>query len=48
VRKGEEMGYFEHGSTIVMLLPRGGRFAEGIETGIRLRAGQALFVRNVQ
>ena len=45
VRKGQEMGYFEHGSTIVLLLPRGFRFANGIETGTRIRAGQALFVR---
>jgi phosphatidylserine decarboxylase len=45
VRKGEEMGYFEHGSTIVMLLPKGFRFADGIETDVRIRAGQALFVR---
>ena len=45
VRKGEEMGYFEHGSTIVVLLPKGFRFAEGIETDVRVRAGQALFVR---
>jgi phosphatidylserine decarboxylase len=42
VRKGEEMGYFEHGSTIVMLLPRGFRFADGVETGTRIRAGEAL------
>ena len=45
VRKGEEMGYFEHGSTIVMLLPKGFRFVEGIETGVRIRAGQALMLR---
>lgn len=45
VCKGAEMGYFEHGSTIVMLLPKGFRFADGIETGARIRAGQALFVR---
>ena len=48
VSKGEEMGYFEHGSTIVMLLPKGFVFAEGIETGVRIRAGQALFVRASQ
>jgi len=48
IRKGEEMGYFEHGSTIVMLLPKGFVFAEGIETGVRIRAGQALFVRASQ
>lgn len=45
VRKGEEMGYFEHGSTIVMLLPKGFRFADGIEADARIRAGEALFVR---
>jgi phosphatidylserine decarboxylase len=46
VRKGEEMGYFEHGSTIVMLLPPGFSVADGVETGMRLRAGQPLFVRS--
>lgn len=45
VAKGEEMGWFEHGSTIVMLAPPGFGLAEGIETGVRIRAGQALFVR---
>ena len=45
VRKGEEMGYFEHGSTIVMLLPKGYDLAQRIETGTRLRAGQPLLVR---
>ena len=48
IRKGEEMGYFEHGSTIVMLLPKGFRFADGVEPGVRIRAGQALFVRALQ
>jgi hypothetical protein len=28
-----------------MLLPKGFRFADGIETGKRIRAGEALFVR---
>jgi phosphatidylserine decarboxylase len=45
VRKGEDMGWFEHGSTIVMLVPPGFVLAPGIETGQRLRAGQALFMR---
>jgi phosphatidylserine decarboxylase len=45
VRKGEDMGWFEHGSTIVMLVPPGFAFADGIETGARLRAGEALFMR---
>jgi len=43
--KGDEMGYFEHGSTIVLLLPKGFRLAHGIETGAWIRAGQALLVR---
>jgi phosphatidylserine decarboxylase len=45
IRRGEEMGYFEHGSTIVMLLPKGFRLAGGIEMGSRIRAGQALLIR---
>ena len=45
VGKGEEMGYFEHGSTIVVLLPMGFRLADGIEIGARIRAGQSLFLR---
>jgi len=45
IRKGEDMGYFEHGSTIVMLLPRAFTLAAGIETGARIRAGQALFMK---
>jgi phosphatidylserine decarboxylase len=40
--KGEEMGWFEHGSTIIVFAPRGFALCEGIETGARLRAGQAL------
>lgn len=48
MRKGEEMGYFEHGSTIVMLMPPGFRFADGIETGARIRAGRSLFVRTAE
>jgi phosphatidylserine decarboxylase len=45
--KGEEMGWFEHGSTIVMLAPPGFALAKGIETGTRIRAGQALLVGHV-
>jgi phosphatidylserine decarboxylase len=46
ISKGDEMGYFEHGSTIVMLLPKGFALADGVDTGTRLRAGQPLFVRS--
>ncbi len=40
--KGQEMGWFEHGSTIIVFAPAGFRLAEGIAPGARLRAGQAL------
>ena len=42
VRKGEEMGWFEHGSTIIVFAPAGFGLAAGIETGQRIRMGQAL------
>ncbi|SCK21801.1 phosphatidylserine decarboxylase [Variovorax sp. HW608] len=41
-RKGQEMGWFEHGSTIIVFAPRGFALAEGIESGTRIRMGQAL------
>jgi len=41
-RKGEEMGWFEHGSTIIMLAPRGGMLCETVQTGTTLRMGEAL------
>lgn len=40
--KGEEMGWFEHGSTIIVFAPDGFEFCEGIEEGISIRAGQPL------
>ncbi|MFT7776934.1 archaetidylserine decarboxylase [Roseateles sp.] len=40
--KGQEMGWFEHGSTIIVFVPRGFELAEGIAPGVRVRAGQAL------
>ena len=46
--KGEEMGWFEHGSTIIVLAPPGLELAEGIASGCRLRAGQALLRRPLQ
>jgi phosphatidylserine decarboxylase len=42
LRKGEEMGWFEHGSTILLFAPPGFALAEGIATGHRIRMGQAL------
>jgi len=40
--KGEEMGWFEHGSTIVVLAPARCRPA-GLEEGMRIRMGKSLF-----
>ena len=40
--KGEEMGWFEHGSTIIVFVPAGFELCAGISTGQRLRMGQAL------
>jgi phosphatidylserine decarboxylase len=42
LNKGQEMGWFEHGSTIIVFAPPGFRLLEGIASGSRLRAGQAL------
>jgi phosphatidylserine decarboxylase len=40
--KGEEMGWFEHGSTIIVLAPPGFNLTQEIADGARIRAGQAL------
>jgi phosphatidylserine decarboxylase len=45
VAKGDELGHFEHGSTILVFAPRGFRLAEGIGPGTRLRMGQPLMRR---
>jgi phosphatidylserine decarboxylase len=45
LEKGDEIGYFEHGSTIVMLTTRGFRFVDTIETGRTIRMGQPLLRR---
>lgn len=46
LKKGEEMGWFEHGSTIIVFVPRTWHLAPGIESGARIRAGQALLCRS--
>ncbi|TNF58791.1 MAG: phosphatidylserine decarboxylase [Burkholderiales bacterium] len=40
--RGQEMGWFEHGSTIVVLAPAGFSLAPGVVSGRVLRMGQAL------
>ena len=43
VSRGEEMGWFEHGSTIIVLLPAQAALTPQVRTGERIRMGQALF-----
>ena len=45
VTRGEELGWFEHGSTIIVFTPPGFALAPGIATGQRIRMGQALLRR---
>ncbi len=40
--KGQEMGWFEHGSTIIVFAPKGFALCEGIAEGAPVRMGQAL------
>lgn len=40
--KGDEMGWFEHGSTILVFAPAGFRLCDGIDAGQRIRQGQRL------
>jgi phosphatidylserine decarboxylase len=42
LRKGQEMGWFEHGSTIIVFAPRGFSFCSDIRDGVRIRMGQPL------
>ncbi|MFO1319029.1 MAG: archaetidylserine decarboxylase [Burkholderiales bacterium] len=43
--KGDEMGWFEHGSTIIVFAEPGVVLCEGIREGERIRMGQALLRR---
>ncbi len=40
--KGQEMGWFQHGSTIVVLAPPGLRLVSHLDTGSQVKMGQAL------
>ena len=42
VRKGEELGWFEHGSTIIVLTPNRFEFCNNVREGARILAGQPL------
>lgn len=40
--KGEEMGYFQHGSTIILFTTANYQFCDGIQTGTAIKMGQPL------
>ena len=42
LHKGQEMGWFQHGSTIIVFAPKGFSLCEGIRTGAVVRTGQPL------
>jgi phosphatidylserine decarboxylase len=42
VAKGEEMGWFQHGSTIIVFAPAGFTLHESVQPGARVRMGQPL------
>jgi phosphatidylserine decarboxylase len=41
-RKGEEMGWFQHGSTIIVFAPDGFTLCEGVQEGARIKVGDRL------
>jgi phosphatidylserine decarboxylase len=46
--KGQELGWFEHGSTILVFAPAGFTLTSGLATGQTIRTGQPLLVRDVE
>jgi phosphatidylserine decarboxylase len=47
VKKGDELGWFEHGSTIVVLAPDHFEFCDNVAEGARIKCGEALLRRPV-
>jgi phosphatidylserine decarboxylase len=43
LRKGEEMGWFEHGSTIIVFAPEGVALRDELREGMRIKMGEGLF-----
>jgi phosphatidylserine decarboxylase len=43
--KGQEMGWFEHGSTILIFVPAGFDWAPSIVSGEKVKMGQPLLVK---
>ncbi len=46
VTRGQELGWFEHGSTIIVFVPPRWRLADPVAEGCTLRMGQALLQRD--
>jgi phosphatidylserine decarboxylase len=40
--KGQEMGWFQHGSTIIVFAPKGFDLAQTVQEGVNIRVGQPL------
>jgi phosphatidylserine decarboxylase len=45
VARGEELGWFEHGSTIIVFAPTGFSLCESVQPGVTICMGQRLMVR---
>jgi len=41
--KGDELGYFQHGSTVIVFATNEVKIAEGVKEGNRIRMGESLF-----
>jgi len=46
--RGEELGWFEHGSTIIVFAPRGFALCAAAQTGARIRMGEPLLRRRAE
>jgi phosphatidylserine decarboxylase len=42
LHKGEEMGWFEHGSTIIVFAPDGYALCDNVRPGVVIRMGESL------
>lgn len=42
--KGQELGWFQHGSTILLFVPEGFVLAPGVQEGVQLKMGEPLLV----
>lgn len=46
--KGQEMGWFEHGSTIIVLAPKGMVLSPAVQAGSIIRMGEALLQQKIE